>query len=153
MKDHLQPSLPPPPQPPLQQYQNQPENHQHQLKEEHPAQQHQAEWIKGPIRSVSASSVGGHCRFRFDDEEELNEQQDYGSRLLSSEGADMDSADRSFLEFGLATAVSQTVRVATANTSTMTNSDSCQDWTGAVRVCNNNFNNCLSLLVLIPLFL
>ena len=114
-------------------------NHQQQQQEkeqEHPAHRREQAERKGPIRSVSASSVGGqYNRFRFgcddDNDDELDGEQDYGSRLLCSEGADMDSADRSFLEFGLATAVNQTVRAATANASTMTNSDSCQDWTGA----------------------
>lgn len=124
------------PLPPSSNHQQHEQQQQQEKEKEHPAhrREEQAE-RKGPIRSVSASSVcGQYNRFRFgydNDDDELDGEQDYGSRLLCSEGADMDSADRSFLEFGLATAVNQTVRAATVNASTMTNSDSCQDWTGA----------------------
>lgn len=55
---------------------------------------------------------------------------EYGSRALNSEGAEMESADRSFLEYGLTSAVQQVTTVMHANASTMTNSDSCHDWTG-----------------------
>lgn len=55
---------------------------------------------------------------------------DYGSRVLSGEGAEMESADRSFLEYGLTAAISHGTTVLHANASTMTNSDSCHDWTG-----------------------
>lgn len=61
---------------------------------------------------------------------------EYGSRALNSEGAEMESADRSFLEYGLTAAVQQATTVMHANASTMTNSDSCHDWTGEHVVLN-----------------
>ncbi len=41
----------------------------------------------------------------------------YGSRALSAEGADMESADRYFLEYGLAAAVGHGTTVLHANAS------------------------------------
>lgn len=50
-------------------------------------------------------------------------------RLLSAEGADMDSADRSFLEYGLASGTERLTSTGSGSRN-LTNSDSCQDWTG-----------------------
>lgn len=48
----------------------------------------------------------------------------------------MDSADRSFLEYGLASGADRLVSaVGTTTTTNLTNSDSCHDWTGDVSCC------------------
>lgn len=50
--------------------------------------------------------------------------EDYGARRLNGEGKEMDSADRSFLEYGLSSAVN------VLNSTSLTNSSSCHNWTG-----------------------
>ena len=82
-------------------------------------------WWSMPSRRHrrSTSSVQGIAKI-----EPTSPLDDYGSMALSGEGAEMESADRSFLEYGLAADVNATVLH--ANASTMTNSDSCHDWTG-----------------------
>lgn len=83
------------------------------------------------LRSFSSSVVASASRKEPVLPSPLDD--DYGSRALSGEGAEMDSADRSFLEYGLTAAIQHGTTVLHANASTMTNSDSCHDWTGDLR--------------------